>query len=226
MTDKINLIQHSKNMKTLIYLVALANALTANAQNTAAYQNFIPGDYPVSEMGFTYGTAGWSFQPLTDVSVTALGSFDYLVSAQGPIAVGLWTECGTLLASQTITSGSTLVNECRYEAIPAIQLSPDQTYFVGAYVTSGELMNFSVADPNNGTVIMAPEIQLGMAAESSVAGFNFPDSTESPSGYVFLAPNFEFQPVPEPATLWLVGTGLLALLATRHRCRKEASPEC
>jgi hypothetical protein len=79
-------------------------------------------------------------------------------------------------------------------------------------------MNFSVADPNSGTVIMAPEIQLGTATISSTAGFNFPDSIDSPSGYVFLAPNFEFQPVPEPATFWLVGAGSLALLATRRRC--------
>lgn len=206
-------------MKTLICLVALATALTAKAQNTEAYQNFLPGGYPVSVVGFTFGTAGWSFQPLTDVSVTALGSFDDLVTGQGPIAVGLWTADGTLLASHTITSGSTLVNECRYEAIPAILLSSGQTYFVGAYVTAGDLMNFYVVGPDHGTVIMAPEIQLGMAAMSPAAGFNFPDSIENSSGYVFLAPNFEFQPVPEPATFWLVGSGLLALLATRRRCR-------
>jgi hypothetical protein len=204
-------------MKMLICLVALATALTAKAQNTEAYQNFIPGGYHENIMGFTFGTAGWSFQPLTDVSVTALGSFDYLVNAQGPIAVGLWTADGTLLASHIITSSSMLVNECRYEAIPAIQLSLDQTYFVGAYVTSGALMNFSVADPDDGTVVMAPEIQLGMAAKSSAAGFNFLDSIQSPSGYAFLAPNFEFQPVPEPSTFWLVGAGSLALLATRRR---------
>jgi hypothetical protein len=204
-------------MKTLICLVALSAALTAKAQNTEAYQNFIPEGYPVNILGFTFDTAGWSFQPLTEVSVTALGSFDDLVSSQGPIEVGLWMADGTLLASDTITSGSTLVNECRYEAISAIQLSPDQTYFVGAYVTSGDLMNFSVVDPDYGTVVMAPEIQLGMGARSSAAGFNFPDSIESPSGYAFLAPNFEFQPVPEPATFWLVGAGSLALLATRRR---------
>ena len=205
-------------MKTFVCLLTLTTALTANAQNTEAYQNFLPGDYPMNIVGYTFRTAGWSFQPLTDVSVTALGSFDYLVTAQGPIAVGLWSADGTLLASNTITSGSTLVNECRYEAIPAVQLSLDQTYYVGAYVISGDLMVFSVADPNNGTVIMAPEIQLGMAATSSAAGFNFLDSIESPSGYAFLAPNFEFQPVPEPATFWLVGAGSLALLATRRRC--------
>jgi len=204
-------------MKMLICLVALATALTTKAQNTEAYQNFIPAGYQQNIMGFTIGTAGWSFQPLTDVSVTALGSFDYLVNGYGPIAVGLWTADGTLLATHTITSGSTLANECRYEAISAIQLSSDQTYFVGAYVISGDLMGFSVIDPDQGTVIMAPEIQLGMAARSSAAGFNFTDSIESPAGYVFLAPNFEFQPVPEPSTFWLVGAGSLALLATRRR---------
>jgi hypothetical protein len=204
-------------MKMLICLVALATALTSNAQNTEAYQNFLPSGYLGNITGITFGTAGWSFQPLTDVSVTALGSFDYLVSGQGPIKVGLWMADGTLLASHTITSGSMLVNECRYEAIPAVQLSSDQTYFVGAYVTSGDLMNYFVVDFDFGTVIMAPEIQLGMVAVSSAAGFNFPDNIESPSGYVFLAPNFEFQPVPEPATLWLVGAGSLALLATRRR---------
>jgi hypothetical protein len=215
---KINIRRNSEAMKTFICLLTLATALTANAQNTEAYQNFIPGGYPNNIVGYTARTVGWSFQPLTDVSVTALGSFDFVVTGQGPIAVGLWSADGTLLASNTITSDSTLVNECRYEAIPAVQLSLNQTYIVGAHVISGDTMVFYVDDPNNGTVIMAPEIQLGTAATSSTAGFNFPDSIEIPSGYVFLAPNFEFQPVPEPATFWLVGAGSLALLATRRRC--------
>jgi hypothetical protein len=90
--DKTNRIQHPKNMKKLICLVVLATALTAKAQNTEAYQNFLPGGYPVNLTGYTFGTAGWSFQPLTDVSVTALGSFDYLVTgfrAEGYDPAGL-----------------------------------------------------------------------------------------------------------------------------------------
>src|ERR1039457_2908659 len=132
-------------MKTLICLMALVTTLTANAQNTEAFQDYDTGLFPIR--GFFTKTVGWSFQPLTDVSVTALGSFDYLVTDQEPIAVGLWTADGTLLASSTITSGSTLVNQSRYEPIPVVQLSLDQTYFVGAYLLSGQYMNFYAIDP-------------------------------------------------------------------------------
>jgi hypothetical protein len=206
-------------MKTLICLMALVTTLTANAQNTEAFQDYDTGLFPIR--GFFTKTVGWSFQPLTDVSVTALGSFDYLVTDQEPIAVGLWTADGTLLASSTITSGSTLVNQSRYEPIPVVQLSLDQTYFVGAYLLSGQYMNFYAIDPQDGagSATMAPEIQLGAAAMSSASSFTFPDSIEGPSGSALLAPNFEFQPVPEPSAFWLVGAGSLALLATRRRCR-------
>jgi len=201
-------------------MAALATVLTARiqAQGTEAYQNFIPGGYPQSMVGYTLGTAGWSFQPLTDVSVTALGSFDDLLNNQGPVVVGLWTADGMLLATHTITSGSTLVNECRYETIPAVLLFSGQTYFVGASSTSGDGIVFNAVGSDGETVIMAPQIELGMGAESSATGFNFPSSIQNSSGYAFLTSNFEFQPVPEPAIFWLMGAGLPALLALRRRC--------
>jgi hypothetical protein len=205
-------------MKTFICLLTLTTALTARAQNTEAFQNFDTGLFPIQ--GFSLGTMGWNFQPLTDVSVTALGCFDYVVTGQGPMAVGLWAADGTLLASNTITAGSTLVNQTRYEPIPAVQLSLDQTYYVGAYLLSGAYMTCYavVPDTGDGTATMAPEIPLGMAVKSSAAGFNFPDSIVGPSNTALVAPNFEFQPVPEPATFWLVGAGSLVLLASRRRC--------
>jgi len=136
--------------------------------------------------------------------VTALGSFDYLVSAQGPIAVGLWTADGTLLASTTITTGSTLANDADMKRFrrPAFA-GPD--LFCGGVCDLGKLMNFSVADPNNGTVIMAPEIQLGMAVESSASGFNFLTASRARRVMPFWLPilNFSRFPNQQPSG-WLV----------------------
>ena len=146
--------------------------------------------------------------------MTALGAFDYLVPSHGNLEVGLWDSSGTLLASQTVSAGSTAVDQSLYASIAPLLLLAGETYYVAAYSAAGALAAVVVTpgSPPNGYATMSPEIQLGQVAYSSGSGFSFPATTEGNAGYAIIAPNFEFQAVPEPSMLALLGGGMAGLL--------------
>ena len=164
------------------------------------------------------GTVGWTFQPLTDLSVTALGAFEYNLPS-GPVDVGLWDSAGDLLASSTITGGSTLVDQSRYETIAPVTLTLGQTYYLGEFSPGGVLQSVAVnpSIPPYGYATMSPEIQLGNVAYENNSNFGFPSTLDGSTGSAIIAPNFEFQPVPEPGAFCLIGAGALVLPAIRRR---------
>lgn len=209
-------------MNALIRVLSfLAVALTADAQGSVEamlnYAGTSPsGGSPVytSIYASINGPIGWTFQPNTDIDVTALGIFDYLVPSHGNLEVGMWNSSGTLLASQTISAGSMAVDQSLYESIAPLLLLAGETYYVAAYSAAGPLSAVVVTpgSPPNGYATMSPEIQLGLAAYSSGSGFSFPATTDGNPGYAIIAPNFEFQAVPEPSVLALFGGGMVGLL--------------
>jgi hypothetical protein len=165
------------------------------------------------------GTIGWTFQLTTGISVTSLGALTYNLPS-GSTDVGLWNSDGTLLASVLVTSGSMLVDQSRYVAITPLLLTAGQTYYLGEYSSSGTIQSIAI-DPNDptgsdGYATMGPYIQLEAAAYGNPA-FGFPTVTEGAPGSAIIAPNFQFQPVPEPSVLGLAGAGLAGLLATRRK---------
>jgi len=163
---------------------------------------------------------GWTFQPQTSISVTALGAFNYVVPSEGGLEVGLWDSSGVLLASKTITAGSLSLDQSLYESITPVTLAADQTYYLGAFSPAGSFESIVVI-PNDGIgdgyATMSPEIQLGNVAYEQNSDFEFPDITANSPGSAFIAPNFEFEPAPEPSTLCLLGAGSFVLLMMRHR---------
>jgi len=177
-------------MKTLLCLLMLDAVLAVRAQDTVALQSYVPTDY-----GITTATAGWSFQPLTNVSVTALGCLDEIVSNQpGPMWVGLWAVDGTLLASNAVTTNSALISQVRYEPINPVLLLTNETYYLGAFSPSGGMVIHAYyPEDGPGYVNMAPEIQLDMAVGSTNPSFSFPDDMSNSPGSAILAPNFKFQ---------------------------------
>ena len=192
-------------------------SLAGEAQTSEALLDYSPS---FSVLGYGW-TAGWSFQPATNISLTALGAFQYVVSYSGDIQVGLWDAGGGLLASNTITASSRLLNQSLYEPIAPVSLSADQTYYLGAYSTNWMSAYVSISNyPPDSFITIAPEIQLG--AEGAATGFGCPATPMMPGnspGSAFIAPNFEFEvtPVPEPTTLFLLGGGALVFTATRRR---------
>jgi len=166
------------------------------------------------------GPVGFTFQPLTTISVTELGYFDYILTRPGSISVGLWAADGTLLASNTITSGSLLLDQSRYESITPIFLQAGETYYVAAFSATGPFSAVAV-DPNdgaaNGYATSSPEIQIGQVAYENNSVFGFPATLDGLPGSAIIAPNFEFQVVPEPTALGLMGAGLFFWPVIRRR---------
>jgi len=207
-------------MKKSLSILILAFAISAaHSQGTfEAISGFTQGSIsgPVGSVG------GWTFTPLQGIQITALGCFDSspnytLVSDQGPITIGLWTDSGTLLVSSVIYNTNNLVNQTRYASITPFTLSAGQTYRLGAYAPSGIISLNVIGPPPNfdGSVTLASLIQLGAGASAS-SGFNFPN-TLAPSGTMYLGANFMFNNLPEPSAFALVAVGVLLAACRRHR---------
>ena len=214
-------------MNTSICILSLmATALSAAAQGTEAMLNYAAtaplNGSPVFSTIYSEinGPVGWTFQPAGNIDVTALGAFAYLVPRNG-LDVGLWDSSGNLLASELVTTTGTAVDQSFYESITPVLLDADQTYYVAAYSPSGP-MSAIVVTPTvapNGYATMSPDIQLGEVAYSEGSGFSFPSTIDGEPDFAIIAPNFEFQPVPEPSTLCLLGGSMVGLLV-RRRLRK------
>jgi hypothetical protein len=209
-------------MKTPFCLLALAIVSIANALSASeamlGYTGTTSDSFsPINAV--VPGTIGWTFQPLTSLSVTALGAFTYNLPS-GSTDVGLWSSDGTLLASSVITSGSTLVDQSRYESITPILLTPGQTYYLGEFSSSGPIQSIAVypTEPSgpDGYATMSPDIQLDDAAWQTNSIFEFPSITVGSPGAAIIAPNFQFQIIPEPSAVCLLGISSLILLAGRR----------
>jgi hypothetical protein len=212
------------NMKIWLCVPALAaTVLAAQAQSyVEAMPNYAASQVYSSIYGSQSGPVGWTFQPTTDIDVTALGAFTNLVGGAGGFTfqVGLWDASGSLLASQTVNSASITVDQSKFADIAPLLLLASQTYYVAVY-TSGSLV-IPV-----GTPTMAPGMQLGQAATSPVFAFTFPSTLNSITDLsdVIIGPNFLFEPlgVPEPSACLLLSGGLAGVLALRRAVRCPAT---
>jgi hypothetical protein len=209
-----------KIQKVLALSCLFVSAITLKA---GAQMEAMPGYVVFNNPDFTpvyaviNGPVGWTFQPLTDISVTALGMFDGLPAN---LEVGLWNSSGTLLVSETIDENIISFNQSRYESITPVALTAGQTYYLAAFSPSGEFQALTLSPnlvPPDGMAIMSPDIQLGSVATENNGVFQFPDNVQGVADSAIIAANFEFAVAPEPATLAIVGAGLSVLLAARRR---------
>jgi hypothetical protein len=215
-------------LSVLLSVAVLAVVWTAGAQGTS---EAISG-YSNASAGLVSGTAGWSFAIDTAITVTELGCLaDFFSNNNGAtqIQVGLWgiTNGSTisLLASNTITSSSTLFNQSRYQSVTPVLLNPG-TYSVGVYYSGGayslDAAGTAFSDPPFliSTVTNSPDLALvGIALNSG--GFSSPTLETGTAGNAYLGPNFQFQggaPIPEPSSCLLLSLAAL-LLAARRRCQ-------
>ena len=168
-------------------------------------------------------TIGWGVDVVSPVRVTALGIWDegsngLLVTHE----VGLWNGSGALLASTTVSAGTAAT------PVPSVQGNgqwlfediPDIILPVGHFV----LGSTSAGDDfraNQAGFILDPDLANFDPAQFAVgANLQFPDlDAEGSLGISLFGPNFLLEPVvtpvPLPASLALLGLGLLGFGARR-----------
>ena len=216
-------------MKTFLCLMAiLAAALTARAQGSLeAMQGYVSASgnlnavYSQISAG-TPMTLGWTFQPQTDINVTALGAFNDVLHNSGNLEIGIWNSSGDLLTSSLVALTGTS-SDSVYQSVTPVMLTAGQTYYLGAYSPS-QTVYFYVVGPDSDThgyAIMSPEIQLGGLAFNTNSVFAFPSSTEGQPSDAVVMPNFQFQAVPEPSTVCLLVGGAMVLLVMRRKSNRQ-----
>jgi hypothetical protein len=149
--------------------------------------------------GLLNTTAGWTFQTTRVITVTELGCFASVFDQNASVAtiqVGLWDHSGSLLAASSVTRSSNLFDQTRYESIPAVTLSPGQTYHLGVYYSGGRIAMNVAGVVAGGSISTSAEIALRGAALAT-AGFSFPAEQAGTPGSIYVGPNFRFASRPK-----------------------------
>ena len=182
-------------------------ALAATCTGFAQQDSEAILDYTASISAYVDTTVGWTFQSTSALTVTELGCFGNVFDdnpAVSAIQVGLWDHNGSLLASNSITPGSILFDQTRYESVTPVSLDPGQTYHLGVYYSGGSIGLDAAVEAFGDSVSTAVEVQLGASAVAS-AGFAFPQEVAGTAGSIYAGPNFRFLSQPKLAIqLWPV----------------------
>jgi hypothetical protein len=191
--------------------VSISTASTLGLDVTSNTTVALPGEYD---------NAGWQFAVNAPVTVDGLGFFDVNPTGLGQShQVGLWDSNGTLLAQATVSSASTPVasvsaaGDWLFESIAPIVLQP------GTYVTSAYFPNLADALMLNPTVTIDPQLVF-LASRISTNGKFAEPGPYGGVGAAIYGANIRIQTpaaVPEPASLLLVGFGVMTLVWRRER---------
>ncbi|HMD53911.1 MAG TPA: hypothetical protein VKJ65_05125 [Phycisphaerae bacterium] len=161
------------------------------------------------------GNDGLFFTPTISVSVTQLG---YLGPGAGGDAVGLYNVSNsTQLASATITTSDTKSGSFYYAAITPVALTAGTEYAVVGFYTG--------ASGNSDDTATSVSGASGITYDGYKYDYN--NSLDLPNNSyatAYFGPNFKFtnaSPIPEPASMALLGLSGLSLLLLPKPRRKH-----
>lgn len=169
---------------------------------------------------------GFQFTTNVALNVTHLGIFDENNDGLSETHhIGLWTDGGTLLASSTLSGGSgSLLDGFRYEPITPVNLAASETFRIAASYSARTFDHLDADSFPLDTHHFDSSITRLESASKPATGLEFPgvlgDIMLGNDAVDVLGPNFQAQPVPEPATVLLLGTGLVGLVGFRKKFKK------
>ena len=165
-------------------------------------------------------TVGWKFNVTAPILVGALGVFDSdLNGLLGGHDVGIWNNANnSLITSATVQAGTVnpLLNQFRYAQIAPILLGVG-SYTIGATWGTGATSDDYIANTTNFQTMSAITFQGAEYIEAASLTRPTTDADFFSNG--MFGPNF--QVVPEPGTLVLVGAGLFAMAVCSKRLRQS-----
>lgn len=165
---------------------------------------------------------GWEFTVNQSISVTSLGAFD--IAGDGHPTdqkVRLYDSTNdAVLATATIPTSATVETVGGYntyfQTITPVTLTTGKHYIIASdQAASGDFMVSNAAFGSAITLVQGQATWFDGNLPDSVSGFDIRVANASP----YFGANFKYSAVPEPTTMMLVSTGIVALLAYAWRKR-------
>lgn len=163
--------------------------------------------------------AGWQFTVNSNVTVNSLGFYDEdnLYGTNWSHEVGIYdVTTQALVVSGVVTPSGTYNSWFMWTSVTPTALTAGNTYDIVAFVGS----DMRTWDPDGFTV--NPNITyVRNVWANSATSLQFPNSTDTNANGYF-GPNFGIaaSSVPEPATMLLLGLGLVGLAGAKRKLNK------
>jgi len=175
-----------------------------------------------SLFGVSDASEGWLFIPQSDLRLTALGILDdFNNGLNDPHDAAIWdvNDTSAPLVSGTIAAGtnSPLIDNFRYVSVTPTFLEAGNQYVVAAYFPNK--IDDSVINPDSYSIDPHIEFVGRMMRWSSGGGLIFPDY-QDPNNNMLFGANFQFEVVPIPSALWLLGSGLIGIVGIRRKFKR------